>query len=78
MNKHPLSSMTVRGIIVMLIPVVLRLLGTFGVELPGEFEATLLQAIENITYLVGAVMAYVGRKRAKAPLKPMLGTGDGS
>lgn len=72
-KKHPLSSMTIRGILVMLIPVAIRLASSFGLEVPMEFESTLLQAVENITYLVGAVMAWRGRTRAEAPLKPMMG-----
>lgn len=67
MGKNPLQSMTVRGLLVVLLGAAVTY---FGVELDPESTAdTLIEAGGYVIQLVGVLMSYFGRARAKEPLK---------
>lgn len=66
--KSELSSMTIQGSIVGILPAVYAMLKAFGFDLPdGSFEA-IINGVTAAMAVVTVVMTYFGRKRAETKI----------
>lgn len=67
-QKNWLESLTVQGQIISALPVVYMICKQFGLDFPeGTFES-ILSGISAVAVVVGMVMTFIGRWKAKTPL----------
>ena len=69
-TKKTLDSLTIRGLLVVIIGMILQWCGVADVsdEKIGEFAASILSTIPQLMEIGGVVVAWIGRARAKGPL----------